>query len=181
MDLYFFAILPNMELQERVQQIKLDLKEKYGVKHALKLPAHITLQPPFRMDCGLEKDLFEELDEFTQNQEFLKVQLSGFGAFPPRVIFIPVVHHESLSELRKQFLKILYRHIPPEEKGINPNFHPHITLATRDLLPETFKPAWLELRSKEFSASFLAEGFSLLKHNGKNWDLYRQFPFHKTG
>ena len=53
----------------------------------------------------------------------------------------------------------------------NRPFHPHITIATRDLFKKSYYEAWDYFSKKEFTASWMAEGISLMKHNKKNWDV----------
>ncbi|MBK5277935.1 MAG: 2'-5' RNA ligase family protein, partial [Bacteroidia bacterium] len=56
-------------------------------------------------------------------------------------------------------------------------FHPHLTLAFRDLKKPMFEKAWEEFKSKEYSESFAAKHFTLLKHNGKVWESLKDFEF----
>jgi len=57
-------------------------------------------------------------------------------------------------------------------------FHPHVTIATRDLHKKSFYEAWEIFKEKKFEASTNANSISILKHNQKNWDVFftSQFP-----
>jgi 2'-5' RNA ligase len=57
------------------------------------------------------------------------------------------------------------------------DIHPHITIATRDLTPAAFDEVWPEIKGEEFRASFNVNSIFLLKHNGRDWDVYDEFPF----
>ena len=46
--LYFIALIPGKELKEKVRAVKERMKADYNAGHALKSPAHITLQMPFK-------------------------------------------------------------------------------------------------------------------------------------
>jgi 2'-5' RNA ligase len=52
-----------------------------------------------------------------------------------------------------------------------------MTIATRDLSKKMFHEAWPEFQDRDFHSGFIADRLHLLKHNGKNWELYREFLF----
>ena len=63
-------------------------------------------------------------------------------------------------------------------KRDNRSFHPHVTIATRDLHKKAFYEAWEIFKKETYKASCRIKGISLLKHNEKNWDVVftSQFP-----
>ena len=81
MALYFLAIIPSEEISKRIKSLKLEIAEKYKAKHALKLPAHITLQIPFKIPETEEKKLIASLKSFAENQESFPLNLKDFGRF----------------------------------------------------------------------------------------------------
>jgi 2'-5' RNA ligase len=48
-------------------------------------------------------------------------------------------------------------------------FHPHITIAFRDLKKAIFNEAWDYYSNRLFQEEFTAESVTLLKHNGQFW------------
>ncbi len=174
MDLYFIAIVPPLGLKEKIRAYKEEIREKYHSRHALKLPAHVTLQAPFRMSEKKEPDLFALLEEVGEEYHPFPVELSGFGSFPPRVIFIEIKDHNPLKELHRRLEKKIDEKIGLGEREKMGKFHPHITMATRDLDKQNFRKAWADFKIRTFSDSFTARNFTLLKHNGKNWEVYRE-------
>ncbi|MGZ5209988.1 MAG: RNA 2',3'-cyclic phosphodiesterase, partial [Kaistella sp.] len=50
-------------------------------------------------------------------------------------------------------------------------FHPHLTVAYRDLTFENFKKAWEEYEKKTFEDSFLVDKICLFKHDSQKWNL----------
>jgi len=46
-----------------------------------------------------------------------------------------------------------------------------MTVAYRDLTPETFSKAWEEYASKSFTADFEIDAFYLLQHDTKKWNV----------
>lgn len=93
--LYLIALLPPKEILNEIRLLKEEIKAGFAVSHALKLPAHITLQRPFRVYEEKEKELVGNLSGFSGNHEAFLVELQGFGTFPPRVIFVKmkIIHH----------------------------------------------------------------------------------------
>jgi 2'-5' RNA ligase len=174
--LYFIGIIPPKESYEGACQLKHYFKEHFNSKASLNSPPHITLHMPFQWKEEKEEDLIEKLQQFSAEAKSFQLQLSNFGNFPPRVIFIHVVQNDTLSELHKSLHKFAKR----ELNLFNANykdlpFHPHITLAFRDLKKPMFAKAWEEFQSKEFHADFKVSQFALMKHNGKEWEVYRTF------
>ncbi len=152
------------------------MRDRFGAGHALKSPAHITLQMPFRMDVDKEDKITESLKHFASGEENFPIELKGFDSFPPRVLFVRIVDHQPLKEFHNRFKQSVVK-----ELGLQDNspfeYHPHMTIATRDLSEEAFNKVWPELEHRKFNASFTAKSLFLLKHNGKDWDVYREFPF----
>lgn len=177
MSLYFIALIPDAPLREKIRSIKESIKEKYKAKHALKLPAHITIQIPFKLASEEEEKLIKILENFAEMQERFKVELSGFGAFPPRVLFIKIKEHRPIKNLHHTLQELLSKNFYLQEREKTKEIYPHITLATRDLSKENFSIAWAAVKEKEFNETFLAKSLSLLKHNGKTWDILEEFSF----
>lgn len=177
MDLYFIALLPPKQLGDEIRGIKEKIRQKYKAKHALKLPAHITLQPPFRLQGFEEKQLIDSLRKFAETQTKFVVHLKNFGAFPPRVIFIEISNPQPVKLLHLELIPVIQPFLAPEEDQSERELHPHITLATRDLYRKAFRDAWEDFQKRQFSAKFEVNKLSLFKHNGKTWDVYKEFNF----
>lgn len=176
-NLYLIALIPHIELREQIKVFKKEMKERFNAKHALKSPAHITIQMPFKSSNKDEPYLINTLHEFAANQNAFMVELSGFDCFSPRVIFVKVIDYEPIISVHAKLKKVLIEKMEYEENVISPNIHPHVTIATRDLSVKNFGGAWREFEKREFEASFLSKSLFLLKHNGRFWDIYREFLF----
>ena len=57
-------------------------------------------------------------------------------------------------------------------------FHPHITIANRDLAKKDFKKAWEYFAGLRYDTEFQADSISLLRHNNKEWEIAASFPLH---
>lgn len=175
---YLIALVPPDPLREQVRLLKEEMRDRFGSGHALKSPAHITLQMPFRLEQAHEPPLISLLERLSARQRPFSVEIRGFGAFPPRVIFLRIIHHEPIAALEQSLRETLAM----AEEGLQPEtsrmpFHPHMTIATRDLDETAFALAWEAFKGRSFKAAFEAAGLFLLKHNGQSWDLYREFRF----
>ena len=103
--------------------------------------------------------------------------LDGFDCFSPRVIFLRITDHQLLIPLEAALKKTLITSgIIPEPPRVFP-FHPHMTIATRDLKPESFEKAWPEYRERSFRAEMHIQSLFLLKHNGRHWEVFGEFGF----
>jgi 2'-5' RNA ligase len=129
---------------------------------------------PFQWRADREQALVEKLRHFFVLCEPVSVRLQGFGCFPPRVIYINAEKTAALEQLQQR----LNRYCREELNLFNANykdipFHPHVTLAFRDLKKNVFEIAWAEFKDREFSGEFLAKQIALLKHNGRAWGVFQ--------
>ena len=174
---YFIAIIPPEPVFSEIEKIKLDISQKYNNKSALRSPAHITLHMPFEMKESKEENLLQTISQFKFSSAF-KIELKNYSCFEPKVIFIDVVKNETLNALQKE----LVFHIKSNLNIFNQYddkraYHPHATIAFRDLKKTDFYLANEEYKAKTFSAEFKVSSFFLLKHNGKVWLRHKEFPF----
>ncbi|PRX49630.1 2'-5' RNA ligase family protein [Salegentibacter salegens] len=176
MPLYFLAIIPSNEICKRVKSLKQEIAKKYEAEHALKLPAHITLQIPFKISEAEEEKLIDILECFAKNQKSFQLNLKDFGRFGQKVIFINIEDHEPLKILHTELQKVISANLQLKKHEKFSKIHPHITLASRDLHYKQFPEAWADFKTRDFTDSFTAQSFSLLKHDGKVWHQHRDFP-----
>jgi 2'-5' RNA ligase len=177
MSLYFIALIPHNEIREQIKAFKLEIEARYRAKHALKLPAHITLKMPFNLKKEEEPLLIKSLQELADRIPVFDVELSGFDYFKSGVIFVKCIDHASIIAVHKQHETVFAERMGIQKNEDPSRFYPHMTIATRDLSPEFFDKAWAEFKNRKYYASFEAESFFLFKHNGKTWDIHREFCF----
>ena len=175
--LYLIALVPEVELRSRIRSLKEEMKHRFGASHALKSPAHITLQMPFRRPESFESEMTKALESFALRQACFELPLNGFDCFPPRVLFVKVAHQGAVIELHRQLQDTLEKELRLSIQERGARFHPHMTIATRDLTEEAFLEAWPEFSRRSFDAVFPVRSLFLLKHNGKAWEVYREFLF----
>jgi 2'-5' RNA ligase len=173
--------LPDIRLREEIRAIKEEFSRDFSSSHALKSPAHITLQMPFKRAPDNEPLMMNALRDFSACEIPFTVELDGFGAFAPRVIFIKIKEHQAVAGLHSRLRKVLLAQIELPQREIMDEVHPHITLATRDLSRDSFGKAWALFENRKFTGSFTVNSLFLLKHNGRNWEILREFTFTSSG
>jgi 2'-5' RNA ligase len=168
--LYFIALVPTEPLRSQLWELKEEMRDKWGSKASLNSPAHITLHMPFELKENRERAVIEGLRELADGYKAFDVELDGYGAFPPKVIHLHVATNDALKRLQADVHSMMKRGFnvfnATHREG---PFKPHITLAFRDLKKAVFEEAWSQLKEKEFSARWLADGITLLRHDGKLW------------
>jgi 2'-5' RNA ligase len=180
--LYFLAILPPESVSREVNDIREYLQVTYSTKAALRSPPHVTLHMPFSWSEKKEEKLIKTLRQFSSIQKSFTLTLRDFGCFDPRVIFIRVTESLSLTDLQKKldrFCKVELGLFSANYK--DQPFHPHLTIAFRDLKKEIFAKAWEEFRTKSFHADFDVRELVLLKHAHSRWEIFMRFPFAAHG
>jgi 2'-5' RNA ligase len=171
MNMYYVAILAPEEIDTQVLKWKHYFREKFDCSVALRSPAHITLIPPFWMKQESEADLINTISEFSQTAVSFEIHLKDFSAFKPKVIFVDIPKNEKLEMLHDSFNRfVISKDKFPVKKDDRP-FHPHITLATRDLFKKAFFETWEKFAAMRFEATWRVTGISLLKHNKKKWEV----------
>ncbi|HEY1023996.1 MAG TPA: 2'-5' RNA ligase family protein [Sphingobacteriaceae bacterium] len=179
--LYLVAILPPEDLSYQIDEIRKECSERYHVYKALKPPVHITLYRPVWMEDSNEKQFSllmkqvgSEVDPFTQ-------EIENFGAFAMQVVYINALKNPGLLDLRSRITSVFRNHkIDPKVTNGNSAFNPHFTIAYRDVLPDVFQKIWDEYKNRKFKRQFRVYEFSLLKHDGKRWNLLENFSLQKA-
>lgn len=168
--MYYIALLAPGAIDQDVVHWKHFMRDRFGCAVALKSPAHITLISPFWMKTDLQSSLEKRINEFTSTRVGIRITLKNFNNFRPRVIFVQVEDSELLRLLQSDFEKHLAINNSFPIKGETRSFHPHITIANRDLHKKDFIEAWEYFKNKTYHASFVANGITLLQHSGIKWE-----------
>lgn len=179
---YFIAILPPSPIFEEALELKKYFKDRYNSKASLNSPPHITLHMPFQWKEEKEEELVESLLKFAHHVSPVNMSLLNFSSFPPRVIFIDVGKNVLLDKLQKELQRFCRRELNLFNADYkNLPFHPHLTLAFRDLKKTNYQHAWEEFSTKTYHAEFLADKITLLKHNGKEWRVLKECKLEDSG
>lgn len=177
--MYFIAHVLPEELNRQVLKLKMRMKERFGCLVGLNSPAHITLIPPFWMKEDMDMALKIVLDEMASGVKPFKLLTNGFNSFKPGTIFIEPILTPELEKLKTIADEFMLRHPEFGARTDERKYHPHITIATRDLQRKDFSEAWSLFQGKGFEVEWQAENISLLSHNKKNWDVVHTSQFQK--
>lgn len=171
---YFIAIVIPDPMFSEIEAIKQNLFEEHNLKGALRSPAHITLHRPFEWKEDKESELLEKVSGFKFHTPFT-LQMHDFAFFEPRVIYADVKHNELLYELHKELTQYAKKELRlfNEAEDLR-GFHPHVTVAFRDLKKPKFYELQKIFQTKKLEGSFDYAGFSLLKLE-KKWEEIRFF------
>lgn len=174
--LLFVAFIPDDPLKNTIQEMKYEVRDKFGSEHSLNAPPHVTLLSPFRLQEGKADELDSLLEVFGQGFEPVPVKLDGFSTFPPKVVFVDVEKTPALMEIQDRLEKLARSNPDIFQYGYDERpFHPHITLAFKDLTKSNFIGAWKHYRDKEFKKEFVGKELCLLHHNGENWEVVKRY------
>lgn len=167
--LYFIGLLPPAIIQQEVTAFKQQALDRFKTGHALTSAPHITLIPPFRS----ARTDFSAMAEFASEQKVFEIHLNGFNRFDQKVIFVDVVSNPKLNTIQKELE--LYAHyylgVVPEYQP----FHPHITVAFKDLKRPAFPEVWAYFSEQTYDRTFAANTLALFKYNGKAWDISEEW------
>lgn len=175
--IYFVAIVPNPQIVKELGDLKEYFAKTYDSKASLNSVPHITLHMPFKWRDKKLDLLKSSLKGIANSVRPFRVQLTDFNCFEPKTIFVDVEESESLTNLQELVKKVFKQNL----KLMNANykgqaFHPHITLAFRDLTKPNFSLAWAEFKDRTYTSQFETTNICLLKHNGKNWEIEEEYP-----
>ncbi len=175
---FFIALVPPLEIQRQITEIKQYFAEHYDSSRALQSPPHITLQPPFEWAVADVPKLEECLKEFAAKRLAIRITLSGFAAFAPHVIYVDVVKSPVLLELQKDLMNDFETNLGIVDRvSQTRSFVPHMTVAFSDLTKPNFETAWLEFQGRSISFEFTTSALTLLMHDGSQWNIKDDFLF----
>jgi 2'-5' RNA ligase len=171
---FLFAgfILPEPYHSE-INFIKNAVAEKFRCLHALKTPPHITILPPFHMDQSHLAGFNMELEKMLTVEDSFYIHITGFGFFTTNhVAFLDVELSTQLKEIKFGVMKVLKNYLIVKDQ----KFHPHITIAHRDVEPAQFRLLKSYLESMpEYVARIPIRDFILFKHYQRSWTPVSQY------
>jgi len=180
MSLYLTAILPPQQLSEEIDDIRKEIAARFDVHAALKPPVHITLFRPVSMRADMEQHLIKWLKPVGTQHEPFTQELENFDSFNNKTLFIHCIKNTFIHNLQKDVATVFNKNkIDPREVKGSSRFHPHITIAYRDVQPQVFETLWTEFKNRKLKRSFMVNHFTLLKHDGKKWQPFEEFQLHK--
>jgi 2'-5' RNA ligase len=143
-----------------------------GDPSAAKIPPHITLLPPTRLEPELRAKFSDHLATVAASHQPFRVRLSGSGTFRPvsPVVFVVVIEGaEGCAGVQEAVCS------GPVIPKLQFAYHPHVTVA-HDLPEAVLDHAFEALSS--YQAEFEATGFELFERDDEGyWHAGREFTF----
>ena len=175
---YFIAVILRGNSLEKAEQIRQSLFDRFGLKGALRSPPHITLHRPFEWKSAKEPELIKTLETFSFGMPF-EVEFRDFSGFGERVLYIGVEKCPELERLHSALRRFALKELKllNEAEDLR-GFHPHVTVAFRDLRKRQFDEVREYLKTFQVNEIMQVEGFSLLRLEEK-WREIAFFPFRK--
>lgn len=176
---YFLAIIPNSSFFDQVEGLKESIKQDFGSKYALKSPAHVTVKMPFSYSEKNEGKLKGLLGNFIEKHQQFTLRIHGVDCFGKRVIFLKVDAPTTLFELQAG-LKIFCQrelHLMPELS--DRNYHPHMTVAFKDLKPSSFEGIYRKVKEEKLDFYSNVLEIWLLKKEEGRWVKNHSFSLLK--
>lgn len=170
-DLYLIAILPPSDLSNEIDEIRKACAIEHHVYSALKPPVHITLIAPFKLNAMNERKLIKSLKSACSFQPFVQ-KLKNFDGFPEHTVYINAIKNDGISAVHKK-IKTALKPFSELTKGGSLTT-PHITIAYRDA-KEAYPRIIEQYQSRHFNAEFMVNHFTLLKHDGKRWNIHSEY------
>jgi 2'-5' RNA ligase len=173
--LLYIAVLPDARTAGEVTEFKLLLAERFGARHALRSPPHITLFPPFRWVESRLGEFALGLAAFSAARQGFELTLRDFNRFGSRVLYVDVAPSLALEALERQLVDFLERVFGLSSSQPH-GFHPHMTIAHKDLSQDVFSQAWGYFSGRAYERSFPVGSLACLRHNAKGWEVWQSFP-----
>ena len=172
---WLIALMAPPEVDRWASQMIQELSDRYHTRTARVSP-HVTLQAPFHWPREQIPALEQALAQFTSEYAPIPIQLSGFGSFGKKVLYIHVEKSQELMTLQSG----LAQHLAEQFQIVDPkaqfrSFSPHMTVASRKLTPQTFDQAWQYLQKYSVDVRYVSDRLTLLIYDDHQWHLQRDF------
>ncbi|WP_416437821.1 2'-5' RNA ligase family protein [Phnomibacter sp. MR] len=170
--LFYIAIICPEDINNQLRDYKEHMFQRYGCKAAGKSPAHITIVPPFRAEEDLMPNLLDYVTTFNIGIAPFNIDLTGYGNFGDRVLFVDVAPNQSLLQLEQECMQEFAEKFPSIIFGMKPPFNPHVTIATRDIPEGKLQEAKDFFEANHpFAQQFEAKELRLVKLDHGNWNV----------
>lgn len=174
---YFIALIPPPPLYDEALNLKHYFADRYHSRASLNSPPHVTLHMPFDWREDRQQMLIDELSQFGKQQHPFPVSFKGFGSFGARVIYIHVEQDEAIMSFEMKLSRFCRVQLNLFNARYQDRpYHPHLTLAFRDLKKQHHADAWREFQSKDLKHKVQFRSFHLLRHNEKSWIPISEIP-----
>ncbi|MFC5625442.1 2'-5' RNA ligase family protein [Algoriphagus winogradskyi] len=174
MQKYFLAIVPDGEFEEQVTNLKLEIKNRFQAKYALKSPPHITVKMPFTYNEAKEEQLIGRLGSFMANYEPMHLIIKGVKTFGERVIYLDVHAEQDLYDFQSDLKNFCKRELNLVDELSDRNYHPHMTVAFKDIKKDKFQNILHFVSEMGLMHKIEVSNIMLLKRVDRVWKLHKK-------
>jgi 2'-5' RNA ligase len=162
----------TIELPEPFRSELTAWRTRLGDPSAAKIPPHITLLAPTKLDPALRVKFSDHLATVAAAHQPFRVRLSGSGTFRPVSPVVFVVLVDGADGCASVQEAVCSGPVAPQPQFA---YHPHVTVAHD--LPEAALDRAFEALS-DYQAEFEATGFELFERDDDGyWHAGREFTF----
>lgn len=164
MSSYFIGLTLPSPLREEIESVRKWMTKRWGNRSGMRTEPHITLIPPFETESPISEiiDMLSSLE-----YSLVEVRVSGWGSFGERTIYARVEENRELEGLVNVLRNTL------RENGIalhrEKRYTPHITIANRDIKPESFLPSMRYLGGIRMEETFTVSSFMVFEFSDYRW------------
>ena len=171
-DNYFIGLTLPGDVSSRIEKEREWMRQTWGNRSGMGTVPHITLIPPFYSNLSV-KALLPILSSI--KSERIDAVISGHGSFGGRTIYAFVEENKEMNELQGKLKRVLRENDIPfkDEK----KFTPHITIANRDIKPESFVPSMVYFESLNLHEEFVLSSFTLFSFIDYRWRVTGEIRF----
>lgn len=175
-ELKLVAIVPPEPLFSFIREEQQYIADTWGPRKALRVPPHLTLVPPISVTEAELIVLESILKDAAASHKTFTLRVNGYDAFMPKVIFIKPAYPKELHMLYTNIIDTVIARIPHVmNKYPDDTFHPHFTIAYRDLEPDMFKDIWKYFKNKKAKFSVQIHQISIFDKSDAGWIIGKQF------
>lgn len=173
---YAIGIVPVEPVYGKLNQLKESLKEKYKLDTDINSPPFLELVMPFNWDDKKEYILVDCLKKFARQHFSVELDFEGFEKREQN-IRLHMPGQEALQKLQLDLKNHLDIHLRLQYHPSEPQpYTASQAIGLDERSKNMIKRAWEELKDMHFSASFIANNFSLLKLNPEgHWQVMATF------
>jgi 2'-5' RNA ligase len=173
---YFVAQLLSGKVKEFQENLERQIFQQFNIKPLhWRIPPHLTLKAPFDWPEEKEEVVKQALKEKAEKSTIIPIELSGFGHFGRRTIFIKAKYPPELKmSIKKMRNRLRREEIEITKSDRKLNLHSSVA---RFLELDQFYQIWHFVRQFKIKEVIEYNHFTLLKHDGKKWQLSEQFFF----
>ncbi len=125
--------------------------------------------PPFKTEENTERLLLNFVETYNFVIIPFNIQLNGFNHFGNRVLYVDVMPSVSLSDMEKDINIQFGKEFPLIIFRNKQAFHPHVTIATRDISEHKFNVVWHYFLQHMIDAKNDCKELSLMKLDKEVW------------